>query len=72
MRLFSDLIIFLAMCLAMVSAAYGVQDAFLASNPSSGVHRHTSGERLVPFYPVGAKSSPLKPTQLIPSESDGG
>jgi hypothetical protein len=72
MRLFSDLIIFLAMCLAMVSAAYGVQDAFLANDPSPGVHRHTRGERLVPFYPVGAESSPLKPAQLTGSESDGG
>ena len=50
MRLFSEMIIFVVVCLVMVSIIYGVQDAFLPDAPPAGVRWQSRAPTLAPLH----------------------
>ena len=73
MRLFSEMIIFVAVCLLMFSVMYGVQEAFFAdgapaesgrwqSRTHTPVPRHSSG---FPTEDTELPSAPAKPPEPI-------
>ena len=50
MRLFSEMIIFIVVCLLMVSAIYSVQDALLPDGSSAGIRWRSRAPVLVPLH----------------------
>ena len=73
MRLISEMIIFVAVCLLMVSVMYGVQDAFFADGATAESGRWQSRTRThVPLHSSGfpsedaeLPSAPAKPPRPI-------
>lgn len=53
MRLFSEMIIFVVVCLAMLSIIYGFQDAFLPDGTSAGIRWQSQVQILVPLHSWG-------------------
>lgn len=71
MRLFSEMIIFFVVCLAMLSVIYCVQDAFLPDGTSASVHWQSRAHILVPLNSwsfdeeTELPSAPVKPSRPI-------
>lgn len=53
MRLFSEMIIFIVVCLVIVSVIYGVQDAFIPDGTPAGIRWQSRAHVLAPIHSWG-------------------
>ena len=71
MRLFSEMILFVVICLAMLSIIYGFQEAFLPDGTSAGIRWQSRAHILVPLNSWGFDEdtelppAPAKPAGTI-------
>jgi hypothetical protein len=69
MRLFSEMIFFVVVCLLILTAIYGVQAAFLSDGASASAHWRSQANGRVPLYSWGFSESTELP--LAPMRSAG-
>lgn len=71
MRLFSEMILFVVVCLVIVSVVYGAQEAFLPADTSGGTRWQSRAQLLVPLHSwdfdedTAWPSAPAKPAEPL-------